>query len=196
MHFLLELSLPSSSPHCFAFWHLFLTYVQVASPTENSKNLILDGESSTIIDPSTDHSSHVSQENNSICTFVRDGVIHAFLGSHLSHAYSLDAPLAKYEDGPLILETKENLKDYFPLDFKLIFKGNPPVVKNTFCNLLEHITKSKGDQWKQQSFYDLIQLSTYNLHFNEDEIFAIIHFWHPRNEHFSFSLRHVQPYPF
>lgn len=52
--------------------------------TQNLKNSNLDGGSSVFTEPLVDNFSQGSQEGNSIRTFVRDGVTHVFLGSHLS----------------------------------------------------------------------------------------------------------------
>lgn len=96
------------------------------SNAQDFKNFNLDGDSFIVTEPLANNFSQSSQEGNSIRSFARDGVTHSFLGSHLSYANTLETLLVFSKDGPLILTTKEDLVDQFPLELKMVFNGNPP----------------------------------------------------------------------
>lgn len=118
---------------------------------------------------------------------------HAFLGSHLTYANTIETPHILSEDDSPILGVKENLCDLFPTDFKMILKGNPPASNEVFRQWLKRVTKCRGNQWKQQGIYDRIQLSGYDLRFKEAEIFSALHFWHQATNSFHLLCGMLSP---
>lgn len=79
----------------------------------------------------------------------------------------LEAPPIISEDDAFILRARDGFKGEFPSKYRQIFKGDLSSSKKTFCDLLKRMTKAKGQQRKEKGIYDLIQLSSYDLHFNE-----------------------------
>src|ERR1044072_4859023 len=73
------------------------------------------------------------------------------------------------------------------------FRSSPPINTNRYIQWMDRIEAVKGETWKEQVIFDLIQLSREKIKYNANMLLAAIHFWESSTHTFQIPCGMITP---
>ena len=177
----------------YSFRHDALAAAVVMKKASTEKGEIL------IKDPAYDSEDANLWHPEMLIPYKMQGVTYAFMGpcpkkEFLPHRLEgffpvsrFSKPLNSYDDSLDLGFLKSTARP---------FRSSPPTAKQTlapYLKWLDRVQSAKGETWKQQGIFDLIQFSRTAIKYNHAMLFAAIHFWESSTNTFQIPCGMITP---